>query len=87
MKVRKREIFEAEQWFPGKRVEGVTGDDPHKWCGCVIAGGPPDTPHIHPSISECWLIKPADWIVTDPKGNRCLVKPDVFDDTYEKIDK
>lgn len=85
MKVRKRETFEAEQWFPGKIVEGVMGDDPHKWCGCVIAGGPAHAPHIHPSISECWLVKPSDWVVKDNKGNRCLVKADVFDDIYEKI--
>lgn len=88
MKVRKREIFEAEQWSPGKKVAGVTGADPKKWCGCVIVGGPPDTPHIHPSITEfteCELVKPGDWIVTDTKGNRCLVKPGIFDKIYEKI--
>lgn len=86
MKVRKREIFGAEQWFPGKKVPGVTGADPKKWCGCVIAGGPPDIPHIHPTEGEeCELIKPGDWVVTDKKGERCLVKPDIFDKIYEKI--
>jgi hypothetical protein len=29
MKVRKREIFDAEQWFPGKKVLGVTGAYKH----------------------------------------------------------
>lgn len=85
MKVRKREIFEAQQWFPGKRIKGVTGDDPNKWCGCVIVGGPPHTPHIHPSVTECELIKPGDWLVTDAKGKKCLVKPDIFDEIFEKV--
>ena len=85
MKVRKREIFDAEQWFPGKKVLGVQGADPKKWCGCVFAGGPPDIPHIHPTIYECVLVKAKDWIITDSKGNKCLVKPDVFDQIYEKI--
>lgn len=85
MKVRKREIFDAEQWFPGKKVSGVTGADPKKWCGCAFSGGPADIPHIHPSVTECWLVKPGDWVITNPKGERCLVKPDIFDKTYEKI--
>ena len=38
MKVRKREIFDAEQWFPGKEVPGVKGAKPNTWCGCVIVG-------------------------------------------------
>lgn len=85
MKVRKREIFGAEQWFPGKEVPGVKGADQKKWCGCVIMGGPPDIPHIHPTLTECELVKPGDWVVTDVKGNRCLVKSDIFDKIYEKI--
>ncbi len=86
MKVRKRELFDAEQWFPGKK--GVTGDDPNKWCGCVIAGGPPDIPHIHPShLPYCELINPGDWVVTDGKGKRCLVGSDIFDKIYEKMPK
>lgn len=85
MKVRKRETFGAEQWHPGKEVPGVQGTDPSKWCGCVIAGGPPDTPHIHPSVTECILVNPGDWVVTDRKGYRCIVKPDIFDKIYEKV--
>lgn len=85
MKVRKKEIFEAEQWSPGKMVPGVQGTDPAKWCGCVIVGGPVDIPHIHLEVSECELVKSGDWIVTDEKGKRCLVKPDIFNRTYEKV--
>ena len=85
MKVRKREIFDAEQWFPGKEVPGVKGAKPNTWCGCVIAGGPPDIPHVHITSYECELVRPGDWIVSDIKGKRCLVKPDVFDQIYEKV--
>lgn len=86
MKVRKREIFDAEQWFPGKKIPGVQGTDPSKWCGCVIAGFEKfKEPHIHPSVTECILVKPGDWVVTDTKGKSCLVKPGIFDEIYEKI--
>ena len=84
MKVRKKEIFDAEQWFPGKKVLGVTGADPKKWCGCVIIGGPPDIPHVH-ATTGCELVKPGDWIVIDAKNNKCLVKPDIFNSIYEKV--
>ena len=86
MIVRKREIFRAEQWHPGKEVRSVQGTDPGKWCGCVMAGFEKfKEPHIHPSIGECILVKPGDWIVTDAKGHNCLVKHDVFDKIYERI--
>lgn len=84
MKVKKRETFDAEQWFPGKEVKGVTGDKPNKWCGCAFTGGPANIPHIHQSMTECLLLKPGDWIVIDTKGGKCLVKPDIFDMIYEK---
>lgn len=85
MKVKKREIFEAEQWFPGKKVPGVQGADINIMCGCVITGGPANAPHIHPTVSECELVKSGDWIVTDEKGSMCLVKSNIFNQIYEKI--
>ncbi len=86
MKVRKREteILDAEQWFPKKKVPGVMGTGTDKWCGCMIIGGPP-MPHIHHSITECELVRPGDWIVTDSKGKKCLVRPNVFDQMYDKV--
>ena len=54
MKIRKKEVFDAEQWFPGKEVQGVQGADPGKWCGCIIMGSEKfKEPHIHPTITEC----------------------------------
>lgn len=86
MKVRLKEIFDAEQWFPGKEISGVQGTDPSKWCGCVITGFEKfKEPHIHPSVTTCELVKSGDWVITDVKGKKCLVKPDVFGKTYEKI--
>lgn len=87
MKVRKKEFFDAEQWFPGKEVQGVQGANQKRLCGCIFMGGPADIPHIHQSVesvTECWLVEPGDWIITDTKGNRCLAKPDIFDKIYEK---
>lgn len=86
MKVRKKEVFDAEQWFPGKKISGVQGTDTAKWCGCVIAEFERfKEPHIHPTPSECELVKPGDWVVKDSKGKVCLVRPDIFNQIYEKI--
>jgi hypothetical protein len=85
MKVRKREIFDAEQWFPWKKVSWVTGADSNKWCGCAVAGGPGDKPHIHSEMFVCELLTPGDLVVINPKGKKCLVKPNIFDDIYDKI--
>jgi len=86
MKVRKKEIFEAEQWFPGKQISGIRGTDPNRWCGCIISGSKQfDKPHFHPSPATCELVNPGDWIVKDVRGNKCLIKPDVFINTYERV--
>ncbi len=85
MKVRKREIFDAEQWFPGKKVPGVQGAEEGKWCGCVIAGGIPDKPHVHETMDCGTLIDPGDWIVIDKTGKKCVVSSKTFDRIYEKV--
>jgi hypothetical protein len=86
MKVRKKEIFNAEQWFPGKDVKGVTGDDPTKWCGCVITGFKRfQEPHFHELSGTCVMVDPGDWVITDSKNRRCLVPPKEFEEIYEKV--
>lgn len=83
-------VVEAEQWFPGRPVEGV--------CGVV------ELPDGHPAFSlfdnrdECdylygWIetleggciVVSADWIITGVKGEKYHCKPDVFEQTYEPV--
>lgn len=84
---RKKEIFHAEQWFPGKDVHEVKGDTPDtSWCGCVIVGSKyANVPHVHVSCNEYVLVDPGDWIVTDKNGKVSVCRQEDFDRLYEKI--
>lgn len=76
MKFRKRPIvIEAEQWFPDKPVNGVERYlDGNKEYGIIetLEGG--------------FIVKPGDWIITGVKGEKYSCKPDIFEETYEKVD-
>ena len=85
----KKEVVVANQWFPGNKAEGVQGDDPNMWCGCVIMGGPCDKPHVHSSsyTGGALLVVPGDWIVADPDGvHYDIIKPDVFEETFKQVE-
>ena len=80
-KYRKKAIVvEAEQWFPGKRIEGViespvlepTTDNPSGCYGQI-------------KTLEGWMTCiPGDWIITGVKGEKYPCKPDIFKATYEE---
>lgn len=80
---RKRPVeIEAEQWWPGKFVEGVTElvHDPGDGSTVSSRAGVIDTlegPHI---------VSPGDWVITGVKGEKYACKPDVFAATYEPVD-
>jgi hypothetical protein len=64
-------VITAEQWFPGKPVEGVRESDlapPHGWI---------DT------LEGTMAVEPGDWVITGVKGERYACKPDIFELTYE----
>lgn len=85
-KFRRKTVFVgAEQWFPGQKIEGLSGDDPHKWCGCVILGGPCDRPHIHIGLSA-YLLSPGDWVITESNGKRRVCSQEDFDKEYESAE-
>jgi hypothetical protein len=89
MRFRKRPVaVEAEQWFPGKRVEGVLlhGDsgfplwfeDEH---GHRYPSGP-DVAFVG-TLEGTMTVREGDWIVTGVKGEKYPCKPDIFAATYE----
>jgi hypothetical protein len=90
MKFRKRPVVvEADQWFTGKKVEGVCGDDPNKICGCVMNGSDlGNTPHVHPTRASYGIpLEPGDWVIREQDGSGYYpCKDDVFQQTYEVVE-
>lgn len=77
MKYRKKPIIiEAEQWFPGKKIEGV---------GNVEGGKGPDFAFVN-TLEGIMTVKPGDYIITGFKGEKYPCKPDIFEATYEKVE-
>ena len=79
-------VIDATQWYPGVKIEGVCGDDPKMICGCVLVGGDASRPHIH-TLEGSMLVSPGDWIITGVQGERYPRKPDIFEQTYEKVEE
>lgn len=81
MKFRKKPVvIDAEQWFPGKFVDGVTeiihdpGDGTTQSNGYGV---------ISTLESNQFKVMPGDWIITGVKGEKYACKPDIFEMTYE----
>ncbi len=77
--------MEAEQWFPGKAVPGVTEatwmPDGGTADGSPLPCGFGYVTTIH---GEYTKVAPGDWIITEPDGEHHYpCKPDIFDANYE----
>jgi len=76
MKYRKESIIvEAEQWFPGKRVEGVQLID----SGSLI-------PYID-ALDGPITVMSGDWIIRESKGKVYSCKPEIFMQQYKLIEQ
>ena len=78
-KFRKKPIVvEAEQWFPGKHVDGViqgTADDVGIYYGLIHTL---EGPHV---VSE------GDWIITGIANEKYPCKDAIFRATYESVEE
>lgn len=74
MKYRKRPVIvEATQWFPGAKIPGVFSDPNYRQY--VVT--------IHNQLA---YLEPGDWVITEPDGTHHYpCKPDIFDQTYERL--
>lgn len=68
-------IVDAEQWFPGKQVEGVNepveGELPRHF--------------VKTAHNQIVYLEPGDWVIREPDGRGFYpCKPDIFDSTYEE---
>ena len=86
-------IIEAEQWFPGKKVRGVTGDHipdakGQMWqCGCVILGSEGGhEPHVHfrAGCLDSNPVTPGDYVLTHPDGDRTVMGKTWFEEVFEE---
>lgn len=73
--------IQAEQWFPGKQVEGVS-ETIYTWVDGTVIGksGYGSVTTIHGQETS---VAPGDWIITEPDGiHHYPCKPDVFAARY-----
>lgn len=84
MKYRKRPIIvEAEQWFPGKKVAGVT-EVVHCLGSQTISNGYGHVVTIHGDNAK---VVPGDWVITESDGiHHYPCKPDQFEAIYEPVE-
>ncbi len=88
-KFRKKSVInEAEQWFPGKQVDGVQEIVHDPGDGTTASNGY----GMLVTLSGPARVEPGDWVITQqrPVGSgseidRYPCKPDIFAQTYEPI--
>jgi hypothetical protein len=67
-------VIEATQFNGQREIEGM--------CFC----GNPQFPHVH-TLEGSMRVDHGDWIITGVKGEHYPCKPDIFKQTYEKVEK
>lgn len=85
---RKPTIVEAEQWFPGKEVEGVRRIPAHRADLTKTRGIFIDRPerHVVDTLSGPVDVAFGDWIITGVMGEKYPCRQDIFELTYERIE-
>ena len=76
-------VIEAEQWWPGKRIDGVVESpvlEPTDYNPEGVYG------QIE-TLEGVMTCTPGDWIITGVKGEKYPCKPDIFEATYEAVEE
>jgi hypothetical protein len=77
-KFRKRQTtVEAEQWVPGRKIEGVVESD--RELGAFYAHAWIETPEGTKQVSR------GDWILIGAMGVKCVIDDDAFRTLYEPV--
>jgi uncharacterized protein YlzI (FlbEa/FlbD family) len=76
-------VVEAEQWFPGKEIDGVD---------VLWVENPSDNlPQLYQAFIRTlegeMRVSIGDWIITGVNGEKYPCKSDIFEKTYEKVDE
>lgn len=72
-------VISAEQWWPGKSVDGVIFPLPKYKKPCSLLG----TYGFIDTLEQGHYVTPGDWIITGVKGEKYPCKPDIFESIYE----
>ena len=81
-------VISAEQWFPGKQIDGVvmrSGPTYTVQVGGAFHGGPGIEVPVVDTLEGEMRVSPGDWIITGVKGEVYPCKPDIFAATYEEV--
>jgi hypothetical protein len=83
MKFRKKPVvIEAEQWFPGKNVDGVeefdTGDPLTEVMGRIVT--------LEDHKGSTHYVSPGDWVITGVAGEKYACKDPIFKATYDPVE-
>jgi len=80
-KFRKKPVtIEAEQWFPGKHIDGVLLRDDD----LALKNTEPNQAWIQ-TLEGGHIVSPGDWIITGVEGEKYPCKPHIFEKTYTAI--
>jgi hypothetical protein len=76
-------VVDAEQWFPGKAVDGVIHPVNDDGLTISFAGLHGEDHGWIETLEGGHVVSPGDWIITGIKGEKYPCKPDIFAATYE----
>ena len=79
-------VIEAEQWFPGKEVAGVTKIPAHISPSRIPGEGfpVPDSYYVTTIHGQKAYLEAGDWVITEPDGAHYYpCKPDIFEKSYK----
>ena len=71
-------VIEAEQWWPGKHVDGVEGN----WDNNPMMSGT----YTIRTLEGRLTVSPGNWIITGVKGEKYPCREDIFEMTYEPVE-
>lgn len=78
---KKQVIISAEQWWPGKNVDGVIYPCPKDKKPCSLIG---EYAWIN-TLEKGHYVTPGDFIITGLEGERYPCNPSIFEKSYEII--
>ena len=88
--IKKPVVIDAIQWHGFNRVPVI--DDVHAYDSyrinsvCKICGTEISAHGFIDTLEGGHIVCPEDWIITGVKGERYPCKPDIFAETYDRVD-
>ncbi|QFP93329.1 UNVERIFIED_ORG: hypothetical protein Xoosp15_64 [Xanthomonas phage Xoo-sp15] len=77
-------IVEATQWFEGMQVDGVM--DKAMLSEVWLDKTSSDGRYVIPTLEGYMTVSNGDYIVTGVKNEKYPVKPDIFEEIYERVE-